>query len=140
MVSWIGWALEHTRLVVTGILAVVVLAWAADAAQEADNRREALSGFAGNAKRSTGGWLNLAIVTFLALVGAAAEALWSLTDLVGHTAGLLPQIPVVSASLATVGLGALGISGTIEITVWQFVGVSLLVLLVAVAWRRRADR
>lgn len=134
-VNPVTWVTNNLTLTVTGVIALVALAWAYDAYREADDRREALSGFNARAKSATGGWLNVALVTLVAIVGGVAQSMGQLAEATGWLAGFIPQMPVLSAGMVTIGLGAIGLSGAIELHWLQFVGIAGILLVVAVAWR-----
>ena len=138
-VNPVTWVTNNLTLTVTGVLALVLIAWAYDAYREADDRREALGGFNARAKRATGGWLNVALVTLVAVVGGMAQSLGQFAELFGWLAGFIPEMPVVSAGLFGIGLGGLGLSGWLELHPLQYVGFAGLVLVLAVAWRADLD-
>jgi len=129
------WAFNHPGLALTGVLGLVATAWAYDAYEDAEDRSEAVSGFAANAKSGFGSWLNLAGVTLVGLVGGLASAGMTGAEGIGMLLQFVPDLPVFTAGLVTIGLGAVGISGEITILWWQFALFSLFVLLLAVAWR-----
>ena len=134
-VNPVQWALAHPALVLTGALALIALAWAYEAYDEAEDRGEAFQGFAGRAKSGTGGALNLVLVSVVSFVGWAATTFATAGEAVQFVLGLVPHFPVLSASVVTIGLGALGLSDVIVLRAAHFVGLSVLALLVAVAYR-----
>jgi hypothetical protein len=129
------WVLENLALVLTGVLALVALAWAYDAYEDAEDRREAASGFVGNAREGVGGWLNLALVGLVGTLGGLSTAGMTAAEGVGMLVSYVPDLPVFAGGVLTIGLGALGLSGVIELPWWHFALGGLLVLLVGVAWR-----
>jgi len=131
----VTWALEHLSLVLTGTLALVLLAWAAESYLEADDRREALDGFGARAKRGTGGVLNVVLVSLVAIIGGAVQATGSVGELVAWTAGMIPDGPVIAASTFAIGLGGLGLSDWLSLHPLQYIGIAGIVLVVAIAWR-----
>lgn len=131
----VGWALSNPAIVLTGILGLVAIAWAYDAYEDAEDRAEAVSGFADNAKSGVGSWLNVALVALVGAVGGLSTAGFTAAEGVGMVISYVPDLPVFAAGVVTVGLGAIGLSGTISILWWQFALFGLFVLLLAVAWR-----
>jgi hypothetical protein len=129
------WVLNNPTVTVTVLLAVVALAWAYDAYQDAEDRAEAARGFLGNARESTGGWLNVALVGLVGVVGGIGTAGMTAAEAVGWIAGVVPDFPVLAGGVLTVSLGALGLSGVIELPWWQFGLAGLFVLLLGTAWR-----
>jgi hypothetical protein len=134
-VNPVNWALSHLTLVVTGVLALVLIAWAYDSYREAETKRDALEGFGSRAAKGTGGVLNVVLVTLVALVGAAAQVAGSLGDLVAYVAGLIPHGPVIASAVGSIGLGGLALSEWLTLHPLQYVGITGVVLIVAVAWR-----
>ena len=131
----VQWATSHLWLVLTGVLALIALAWAYDAYEDAEDGREALAGFAGNAKSGTGSGLNVVLVSLMAFVGWAATWFSTAGEFVQFMAGLAPQFPVLSATVFTIGLGGIGLAGVIELQAVHFVGFSVLAVLIALAFR-----
>ena len=134
-VSPVQWALSHPALVLTGVLGLVALAWAYDAMEDAEDRREALGGFAENAKTGTGGALNVVLASLVAFVGWAATWFSTAGEFVQFLIGVAPQFPLLSSTIFTIGLGGLGLSGVIELKAVYFVGFSVLAVLIALAFR-----
>jgi len=134
-VNPVTWALENTTLVVTGALALVLVAWAFDSYREAETKTDALKGFGERAASGTGGVVNVALVTLVALVGAAAQVAGSLGDLVAYAAGLIPHGPVIASAVGAIGLGGLALSDLLVLHPLQYVGVAGTALVIAVAWR-----
>ncbi|MFB6368621.1 MAG: hypothetical protein ABEJ00_03325 [Gemmatimonadota bacterium] len=118
-----------------GILALFLLAWAYDALEEAEDRREAAREFAGNAARGTGGFLNVVLVGIVSAVGGAAAAGMTVADTIGFLSGFVPEVPILAASLFTISLGAVGLSGLLVIKWWHFALLGLAAVSLAAAWR-----
>jgi hypothetical protein len=129
------WAFQNPGLALTGVLGLVATAWAYDAYEDAQDRSEAVSGFAANAKSGFGSWFNLLGVALVGAVGGLASAGMTGAEGFGMLLQFVPDLPVFAAGLVTIGLGAIGISGEITILWWQFALLSLFALLLAVAWR-----
>ena len=134
-VNPVQWALSHPAIVLTGALALIGLAWAYEAYDEAEDRGEALEGFGMRAKSGTGGALNVVLAAVVSVVGWAATTFSTAGEAIQFVLGLAPHFPVLSASVVTIGLGALGLSDVIVLRASHFVGLSVLALLVAVAYR-----
>ncbi|QHS17783.1 hypothetical protein GWK26_11855 [haloarchaeon 3A1-DGR] len=132
----VGWVRSNLGLVLFGVIAVVAIAWAYDAYDEADDRREALSGFAGRARSGTGGVLNIVLVSLVAVVGWAATVFETSAEAFAFLVSLVPQLPSLTASLFTIGLGALGLSGAITLRPVHFVAIALAAVGLAEAYRR----
>ncbi|QLG62197.1 hypothetical protein [Halorarum salinum] len=134
-VNPVTWATSHPALVLTGVLGLVALAWAYESYQEANDRREALAGFGGRAKRGTGGALNIVLVSVVALVGWAATTFQTAGEAIGFVLTLAPEVPVLTATAMTIGLGALGLSDLIILEWWHFVLLTTVLVVLAVAYR-----
>lgn len=131
----LGWLTRHPALVLTGVLALIALAWAYDAYEDADDGREAVAGFAGNAKQGTGGALNVVLVSVVAFVGWAATWFATAGEFVSFLLGFAPEYPVLTASLVSISLGSMGLRGAIELQAVHFLGFSALALVIALAFR-----
>ncbi|MGB9953541.1 hypothetical protein ACOZ4F_14225 [Haloarcula marismortui] len=134
-VDIVAWARSHVALVLTGVVALVALAWAYQAYEEAEDSREAVSGFAGRAKDGTGGALNVVLVSLVSVVGWAATTFQTAGEAISFVISLAPEVPVLAASVITVGLGAVGLSDLIVLRTYHFVGISMAILTLAVAYR-----
>lgn len=134
-VNPVSWALTHPALVLSGVLALIVLAWAFDAYEDAEDKREAVQGFAGNAKESTGGALNVALVGLLSVMGWAATWFATAGEFAQFMVGLAPQFPVLTSTVFTISLGAIGLSDLIVLKAVHFVGFSGLAVLIGLAFK-----
>jgi len=130
--TWVG---SNLTLVVLGLLGLVAAAWAYEAYEEAEDRREALDGFAGRAKSGTGGALNVLLVSVVAVVGWAATTFQTAAEALAFLISLGPEVPLLTASLFTISLGAIGLSDLIVLRVSHFVVISVAVVALAVAYR-----
>ncbi|NHN59823.1 MULTISPECIES: hypothetical protein [Halorussus] len=134
-VSPVHWALSHPALVLTAALGLIAVVWAYDAYEDADDGKEALGGFAENAKSGTGGALNVVLASLVAFVGWAATWFGTAGEFVQFLIGVAPQFPLLSSTIFTIGLGALGLGGVIELKAIHFIGFSALAVLIALAFR-----
>jgi hypothetical protein len=134
-VNPVQWAMQNVTLVVTGALVLILVAWAYDAYEDAEDSREALEGFAGNAKAGTGSGLNLVLVSVVSFVGWAATWFGTAGEFAQFLLGLAPQFPILSATVFTIGLGGVGLAGVVELQAVHFVGFSVLAVLIALAFR-----
>lgn len=138
-VNPVNWITSNPAIVLTGVIGLVAIAWAYDALEDAEDRREALGGFASNAKSGTGGALNVVLVALVSVVGWAATWFSTAGEAAQFVLGVAPQFPVLSSTVFTIGLGALGLSNAIELQAVHFVGFSVLALLIALAFRTDFD-
>lgn len=129
------WIQNNLTLAVTGLLALFLLAWAYEAYEEAEDRREALEGFGGRAKEGTGSVLNVVLVSIVTVVGWAGTTFETAGEAVAFLLGVAPELPVMSASVLTIGLGAIGLSDMIVLRAWHFVAISMMLLILAVAFK-----
>lgn len=134
-VNPVQWAASNLPLVLTGVLALIAVAWAYDAYEDAEDGREALEGFAGNAKDGTGSFLNVILVSLLGVMGWAATWFDTAGEALAFLIGVAPQFPVLSATMFTIGLGAVGLSDLIVLRVVHFVGFSVLAVVIALTFR-----
>jgi len=134
-VNPVDWVVSNPGLTLGGVILLVALAWAYDAWEEADDRREALEGFGSRAKEGTGGALNVVLVGVLGVVGAAAQAAGTLGELASWILGMVPDGPVIAAGLLNIGLGGIGLSSYADLHPLQFIGIAGFILVLAVAWR-----
>jgi len=132
----IGWATSNVSLVLTGLLALVVLVWLAQAVEEAEDRAEALTEFGGKAKSGTGGTLNLLLVAFLAVAGWGATTFATVGEFGLFLLSMAPDFPVVAGSIITISLGAIGLTDVIVLGALEFVVIAAAILFLAVAYRR----
>lgn len=132
----VSWATSNVGFVLTLVVGLVAAVWAAEAIDEAEDRDEALGEFGSRAKEGTGGALNVALVGFLAVAGWASTAFATAGDFGTFALSLAPDMPVVAGSLVTISLGAVGLSDVIVLQPLHFIGLGLLVLGIAVAYRR----
>jgi hypothetical protein len=130
-----GWIGSNISLVIAGALALVAIAWAYESYEEAEDRREAVGGFAGRAKEGTGGALNVVLVTVVSLVGWAATTFQTAGEAVTFLITLAPEMPVLTASVFTISLGAIGLSDLIVLEVGHFILLSAGIVMLAVAYR-----
>lgn len=131
----VEWAVANLSLVLTGLLALFLIAWAYDAWEDAEDRREAASGFAGNLKSGTGGVLNVVLVSIVGAVGALAATFSTVSEAAAWLFGLVPDVPVLAAGVFGVSLGGLSLSGLLELHPLQYVGIAGTALVLAVAYR-----
>ena len=134
-VNPVTWATQNVTLVVTGALALILVVWAYDAYEDAEDGREAVQGFAGNAKEGTGSALNLVLVSLVGFVGWAATWFGTAGEFIQFMLGVAPQFPVLSATVFTIGLGGIGLAGVIELQAVHFVGFSVLAVMIALAFK-----
>ncbi|WP_435145924.1 hypothetical protein [Halobaculum sp. P14] len=139
-VDVVGWVTSHVTLVVTALLAVVVLYWLAEAVDEAEDHLEAASGFAGRAKQGTGGTLNVLLVAFVSVVGWAATTFSTAAEFWTMLVDVAPQMPVLTASVITIGLGAVGLSDVIVLEPLHFIGISAVLVALGLLYRRGFGR
>lgn len=78
----------------------------------------------------TGGILGFTGAVFAGVFGV----LWQTGMSAGELMQLLASNPEVTAGLFTTVLGALGISGLIQISSWTYIGISILALGVGLIW------
>ena len=131
----IGWITANPGLALIGVLASVVVAWAAAATLEAEDRSEAVQGFGQRAKAGTGGALNVVLATIVAMAGWASTTFSTAGEAIAFVVSLAPEAPVLTSSIITIGLGAVGLSDVIVIRWTHFVGLSLSIVILAVAFR-----
>ena len=131
----IGWALSNLAVTLTGVLAIILLAWAAEAYDEAEDRGEALGEFSDRAKSGTGGALNVVLVSLVAVVGWAATTFQTAGEAGVFLLSMAPDMPILAASIVTVGLGALGLSDLIVLRAWHFLAFAVVALGLAAAYR-----
>lgn len=134
-VDVIGWIARNPQLVLTGVLALVLVAWAYEAYDEAEDALEAGKGFGGRVKQGTGGLLNIALVGLVTIIGWAATTFETAGEAVVFILELVPMAPVLAASVFSISLGALGLSDVIVLRTWHFVLVSLIALGLGLAYR-----
>ncbi|WP_256288791.1 hypothetical protein [Halobellus inordinatus] len=131
----IGWVSSHVGLVLTVVLAIALLTWAYEAAEEADDAMEAARGFGSNAKRGTGGVLNVLLAGLVTVTGWAATTFSTAGEAGQFLLSLVPFVPVLTASALTISLGAIGLADVIVIEWWHFVLVSTAIVLLGYAYR-----
>ena len=135
VVNPLAWAWANPMIVGAAVLALVLLAWAYDAYEDAEENREAVRGFLGRARSGAGTGLSLSLGGLVTAVTALTMSGMTLVEAVGEIVALAPDFPVLAGGVLTVGLGALGLSGTISVPWWQFGLFGMFVLLLGVAWR-----
>lgn len=126
---------SQITLVLIGLLGLVLVTWALQAAEEAEDGQEALESFTGRAKEGTGGALNVALVVALTLIGWAATTFQTAGEAIVFLLSLAPDFPILSASVATIGLGAVGLSDVIVLEAVHFVVLSAVIVGLAVAYQ-----
>lgn len=136
LLPWIG---NNLGSVLLGALVLIVVAWLYEAVDEAEDSFEAAQGFAGRAKSGTG-VLNVALVSLVALVGWAGTTFQTVGEATAFLLTLAPNFPMLSASIATISLGALGLTDLIILKAWHFIGISLTIVLLALAYRTNFNR
>ena len=134
-VNPVQWAMSHPAVGLTGVIGLIALVWAYEAYDEADEKGEALKGFGSRAKSGTGGALNLVLVSLVAVVGWAATWFSTAGEFLQFMLGVAPQFPVLSATVFTISLGAIGLSDLIVLKAVHFVGFSVLAVLIALAFK-----
>jgi len=136
-VDVIGWISSHPGLVLTGILAVILLTWAYEAADEAEDAVEAARGFGSRTASGVGSGTNILLTGLVAVVGWAATTFATAGEAAQFLVSLAPSVPVLTASALTISLGAIGIAEVIVIEWWHFVLLST--ALVVLGYVYRAD-
>lgn len=134
-VNPVTWATSNVPLVITALLALVALAWAYEAYDEADDGKEALQGFGSRAKSGTGGALNLVLVGVVTVVGWMSTTFMTVGEAGAYLLSLVPDFPMLTASALTISLGAIGLSDLIVLQWSHFVLVATAVVLIALAYR-----
>ncbi|MFB6368388.1 MAG: hypothetical protein ABEJ00_02105 [Gemmatimonadota bacterium] len=131
----VSWLQSRATLILVGLVGLVALSWAYEAAEEAEEGLEAVQGFGAKAKNGTGGALNLLLVALVSVTGWGVTTFQTAGGAAAFLAGLAPQIPVLTASMITISLGALGLSGMIRIQWWHFTLLSLVIVLLGFAYQ-----
>lgn len=134
-VNPLAWAWNHPVMVGAAVLVLVLLAWAYDAYEDAEENREAVRGFFGRARSGSGTVLSVSLGGLVTVVSALTMSGMTVVEAVGEIVAFAPEFPVLAGGVLTVGLGALGLSGTISVPWWQFGLFGMFVLLLGVAWR-----
>ena len=131
----IGWISSHVGLVLAGIIGLVLVSWAYEAADEADEAIEAARGFGSRTKSGLGSGTNIVLTGLVAVVGWAATTFATAGEALQFVISLAPSVPVLTASAFTISLGAVGLADLIVIKWWHFVLLSTAVVLLALAYR-----
>lgn len=134
-VNPVTWAMNNPSLVITAVLALIATVWAFESYQEADDKGEALKGFGSRAKDGTGGALNVVLVSLVAVVGWAATAFSTAGEAIQFVLGVAPHFPILSSTVLTIGLGAIGLSDLIVLKAIHFVAASVALLLIAITYK-----
>jgi len=134
-VNPVTWAMSNVRIVLIGILSLIALAWAYEAIDEAEDRAEALEGFAGRAKSGTGGALNVVLVSVVTFVGWMSTTFTTVGEASAFLLSLAPEFPMLSATFVTISLGAIGLSDLIVLEWLHFVVLSVAIAGIALAYR-----
>lgn len=134
-VNPVTWLQNHATIAVTVALALVLLTWAYEAVDEAEDYWEATGGFKDRAKSGTGGAANVVLVSLVMLVGWAATTFQTAGEAIAFMLSIAPEAPVLVASVFTISLGAIGLSDLIVLRTWHFVGISAVAVLLGLAYR-----
>jgi hypothetical protein len=131
-------ALAGNTALLGGLAVLALFAYfAASEAEDDDGVEDVIRKTGDRASNATGGFLDAASATVLALAAVAMTVGMQLVEALGSTADLIASAPLVATNLAAGGLGigaAMGLLGTEGV----IVGVLALVV-VGVALRRRGE-
>ena len=131
----IGWISSHVGLVLAGIIGLVMVSWAYEAADEADDALEAAQEFGSRTKSGLGSGTNIALTGLVAVTGWAATTFATAGEALQFVISLAPSVPVLTASGFTISLGAVGLADLIVIKWWHFVLLSAAIVVLAFAYR-----
>ena len=131
----IGWVSSHVGIVLTAIIGLVLVTWAYEAADEADDAIEAAQEFGSRTKSGVGSGTNVALAGLVTVVGWAATTFATAGEALQFVLSLAPSAPVLTASAVTISLGAVGIADLIVIKWWHFVLLSTTIVTLALAYR-----
>jgi len=131
----IGWASSHVGLVLAAIIGLVMVSWAYEAADEADDAMEAAQEFGSRTKSGLGSGTNIALTGLVAVTGWAATTFATAGEALQFVISLAPSVPVLTASAFTISLGAIGLADLIVIKWWHFVLLSTTIVTLALAYR-----
>ncbi|WP_311170647.1 hypothetical protein [Halobellus ordinarius] len=131
----IGWASSHVGLVLTAIIGLVLVTWAYEAADEADDAIEAAQEFGSRTKSGLGSGTNVVLTGLVVMVGWAATTFATAGEALQFVVSLAPSAPVLTASAFTISLGAIGIADLIVIKWWHFALLSTAIVVLAFAYR-----
>jgi hypothetical protein len=134
-VDVIGWISSHVGLVLTAIIGIVLVTWAYEAADEADDAMEAAREFGGRTKSGVGSGTNVLLAGVVTVVGWAATTFATAGEAIQFLVSLAPSVPVLTASAFTISLGAIGLADLIVIKWWHFALLSGAVVLLGFAYR-----
>jgi len=130
--AWLG---SNIQIVLLGVLGLVAVSWAHEAAEEADDALEATKAFGGRAKEGTGGALNLTLALVGSVLGWGVTTFSTAGEFVGFLAGLAPSVPVITASVFTISLGSIGLAGVVVIKWWHFALIASAAVVLSYAYR-----
>jgi hypothetical protein len=136
-VDVIGWITSHVGLVLTGVIGLILVTWAYEAADEADDAVEAAQEFGSRTKDGVGSGTNVALAGLVTGVGWAATTFSTAGEALQFVVSLAPSVPVLTASAFTISLGAIGLADLIVIKWWHFALLSTTI--VALGYAYRAD-
>lgn len=132
----VNWLMNNPGLVLLGILGLVLLAWLWEAVDEAEDALEAGERFGGKLRKGTGGALNVAGVSLVAIVGWAAFTFQNVAEATAAIGSMVPDAPVLAAGIFGISLGGLSLSGVLELHPYQYVGIAGVALALAVAVKK----
>lgn len=123
-----------TLVVLAGLL---VLAWSLQAFQNADSASEAGREVGDKVQRSVGGTIGFVSALIVGVVVGLYDAGMEFADVLGAIGDIVVSSPQSAMGVATAAVGSLGISGTIHITTWTYVGVAIVLLGTGIALANR---
>jgi hypothetical protein len=133
----IQFALDNATWLLIGAAAIVILGIAWEAYDEAEDLSEAGSNFGGRVRSGAGVFGGAALGGLATGVGTLGTLAVTGIDLSSFLVSLVPDLPVVTVNLATIGLGILWGSDVITLSWWVFLLAAALLTVIAWAYRER---
>jgi hypothetical protein len=133
----IQFAMDNSGALLIGGVVLVLLALAWEAYEEAEDRAEAAGNFGRRLRSGAGTFGGAALGGLATGVGTLGTLAVTGIDLSSFLISLVPDLPVVTVNLATIGLGILWGSGVITLSAWHFLILAGVLTLIAWAYRER---
>ena len=114
--------------IVLGVIGVLLLVWAVQAYQDAENARDAGTQFGYKVSRKTGGAVGFVSALLVGLIAGIYDAGMEMSNVLVQLSDLLVQSPQSFMGAGTALIGWLGLSGEIEIGANTYLGLAIFLL------------